>query len=268
MVGGLEKITERSRITFMDKKYAKELLEKVKKDYCQIAENFSATRGRMWEELNVLVGEYVKDGQKILDAGCGNGRLFSILRDKKIDYVGVDSCTGLLDIAREKYKDDKNAKFLEKDLLNLDFKSEKFDIVFAVASFHHVPTEQLRIEVLKGVGRILKPKGLYIMMNWNLFQKDKIKYVKKYNDLVRTGKTELELNDTMIPWKESAKSYDNSGESKDKEVLRYYHAFTEKEISELMEKAGFNIVETYYTKRGERSNVHEGYNLCTVANLK
>ncbi|NQU99579.1 MAG: hypothetical protein HQ538_02475, partial [Parcubacteria group bacterium] len=44
-----------------------------------------------------------------------------------------------------------------------------------------------------------------------------------------------------------------------------YHAFTEEETKDLLEKAGFEIEDIYYVKKGERSDVEEGYNLCVIA---
>jgi len=40
--------------------------------------------------------EYIEPGQKVLDLGCGNGRLLNALKDKKIDYIGVDNSEKLL----------------------------------------------------------------------------------------------------------------------------------------------------------------------------
>lgn len=106
------------------------------------------------------------------------------------------------------------------------------------------------------------------MLNWNLFQKDKIKYVEKYNSLIKAGKSDLEENDTLIPWKESGKAYSKKGDVLEKEILRYYHAFTIDEISNLLKEAGFKLKDIYYTKRGKMSDIDEGYNLCTIAHLK
>jgi 2-polyprenyl-3-methyl-5-hydroxy-6-metoxy-1,4-benzoquinol methylase len=250
----------------MDYKITKRILKKVKEDYRIIAKDFSITRDkRIWEELDILVKKYVKDNQKILDIGCGNGRLFSILKDRKIDYLGIDNCTELINIAQKRYKDYSNSKFKVKDLLKIDF-NKKFDLIFIIAVLQHIPSKELRLEVLKKAKKALKSDGYLIMLNWNLFQKDKIKYTEKYNALKLAGQSDLDFNDTLIPWKEFRNSYKKKS-IKSKEILRYYHAFTRSEIENLLKNAGFKIEDIYYSKKGEKSSVVEGYHLCAVAKV-
>ena len=129
----------------------------------------------------------------------------------------------------------------------------------------HIPSEELRLEALKNIKKALKPGGYLIMLNWNLFQKDKIKYVEKYNKLRLEGKLELDKNDTLIPWREFRNTYREKEKINNKEILRYYHAFTQSEIENLLKKAGFRIEDVYYVKKGKRVVVEKGYNLCTIA---
>jgi len=249
----------------MDKKTIQKILKKTKKDYGIIARDFSITRNKViWSEIDVLVKKYVKDNQKILDVGCGNGRLFSILKDKNIDYLGTDNCKELVDIASEKYKDCDRGRFEVEDLLEMNFDKE-FDVVFIIAVLQHIPSEELRLEALKKIKRVLKPGGYLLMLNWNFFQKNKIKYVNENNKSLLEGKSDLDKNDTLIPWREFRNSYKSKDNKSNKEILRYYHAFIEEETKDLLEKAGFEIEDIYYVKKGERSDVNEGYNICVVA---
>lgn len=247
----------------MDSKTAQKILKKVKKDYNIIAREFSITRKRVWNELYDLVNKYVQNNQKILDIGCGNGRLFSILKNKNIEYLGIDNSKELINIAQEKYKNFKNSKFKVKDLLEINY-NKKFDLIFLIAVLQHIPSEELRIKALKSIKKALKPNSFLIMLNWNLFQKDKIKYVKKYNALKLTGQSDMDKDDTLIPWKEFRNSYQKKAKES-KEVLRYYHAFAKEEIEDLLEKAGLKIEDIYYVKKGKRVDINEGYNLCVVA---
>ena len=73
----------------MDKKYAEYLINKTRSDYNTIAEHFSKTRITVPEDKSVPT-EYIKPGDKVLDLGCGNGALYSNLKEKNIDYLGVD----------------------------------------------------------------------------------------------------------------------------------------------------------------------------------
>ena len=59
----------------MNKKTQKELLDIVKQNYEEIADQFSETRKKhLWPELIELT-KNIKEGSSILDVGCGNGRL-------------------------------------------------------------------------------------------------------------------------------------------------------------------------------------------------
>jgi alkylated DNA repair protein alkB family protein 8 len=60
----------------MRQKTAQHLSEQVKKSYNQIAEHFSQTRHTPWTEFQYFE-KYLKPEQKILDLGCGNGRLLN-----------------------------------------------------------------------------------------------------------------------------------------------------------------------------------------------
>jgi ubiquinone/menaquinone biosynthesis C-methylase UbiE len=208
----------------MEKKYAEYILEKTKKDYDLIAEEFSQTRGFLWEELKKFK-DLVKDGEKILDLGCGNGRLLEILRDKKIEYIGVDSSRKLIEIAKEKHP---NFQFLVADALSLPFLENSFDKVFSISVFHHIPSEELRLQFLKEIKRILKPKGILILTVWNLWQKRYFLLIFKFTLLKLFFRSKLDFKDIFIPW--------------GKKIDRYFHCFTKSEIEKLIKKVNFKIL--------------------------
>lgn len=235
----------------MNKSYAQKLIQKTKQDYQQLAKEFSATRAFSWQELEDLV-KFVKTGQKILDAGCGNGRLYQLFKNKNLEYLGIDNSEALISEAQNKYK---FGNFRIVDLQNLDFEKESFDIIFCIAAFQHIPSKEFRQQVLRDFNHILKPGGLLLMTNWNLWQKKYFWHSLKYSFLSLAGKhKELDLKDLYMPWKARFGIVD-----------RYYHAFTKKELANLLQKTGFKVEEQYYVKKGKKENWLNGYNLVTVA---
>ncbi len=86
----------------MDSQYAQQLLAKVKNDYNQIAEDFSNTRHRVWEEIGFLF-DYIKSGDKTLDSGCGNGRYSPLIKQRGGQYFGIDNSEELIKIAKSRY---------------------------------------------------------------------------------------------------------------------------------------------------------------------
>ena len=72
---------------------------------------------------------------KIIDIGCGNGRVLEIINNpptsilNNINYIGYDINTFCLDKAIKRYKNCKNVKFIE---LDIDYEKidEKVDIIY------------------------------------------------------------------------------------------------------------------------------------------
>ena len=76
-------------------------------------------------------------GQRVLDVGCGDGRLTRELVDKGAAVVGIDSSTSMIDSAKEKGLD---AHVM--DALEMSYRAE-FDSVFTNATLHWIPNHPL-----------------------------------------------------------------------------------------------------------------------------
>jgi len=220
----------------MDLNYAKYILAKTKEDYNLIADDFSSKRGKMWKEFGFLK-DYVSSGEKILDLGCGNGRLVELFQEKNIEYFGVDNSEKLIKIARKKYP---YGKFQVADALNIPFPSDFFDKIISIAVLHHIPSEELRLQFIKEAKRVLKPKGLFIVAVWDLLQrKTSWRLLFKYALLRLIGKSKLDLGDIFVPWKIS----------QGKDAQRYFRCFTKRELKKIIQKAGFKIKKVESLKR-------------------
>ncbi|MBT7553069.1 methyltransferase domain-containing protein [bacterium] len=208
--------------------------KQLKDVYNQISQEFSASRVFPWEELQVFI-PYIKDNFKILDLGCGNGRLLKSLEEsnKKFDYTGIDFSEGLIKQAQENFPEH---KFTVADMRELDFPENSFDMVFSIAAFHHLDKKSDRIKLLKKLNKCLKPGGYLFMTNWNLLQK------KYFKDYLKYWWRKKSWNDFFVSW--SKYSGDN------KKHWRYYHSFTKAELEKLLEKTGFELQPkgVYHTK--------------------
>ena len=221
----------------MDKDYAQYLLKKTIGDYNRIAEQFSSSRYSIWPELN-LFKEYIKEGERVLDSGCGNGRLLELFKDCNVDYIGIDNSEKLLEIARNKHP---QQKFQLADSLSLPFPNDYFNKIFSIAVFHHIPSKELRLRFLKEAKRALRPDGLLILTVWNLWPRSKaLKLIFKFAAFKMLGKSKLDFGDIFVPWQ--------------KKTDRYIHCFTKNELKKIAKEAGFKIIKAGTLKRGEIKN--------------
>jgi len=230
------------------------IIAKMKEDYNQIAAGFSATRQQPWEEMDEFL-RFVKAGDRVLDLGCGNGRLYQVLAEKSTEYWGLDISENLLEVARETYGRREETHWLVGDMTRaLDFKDDFFDTVFMVASLNHIPTVKLRQQTLKEIGRVTKKNGWLVMTNWNLRAWH---WIKKYGwwYLLWGGKLKgMERGDVWKKWSYGGREL----------TERYYHAFTAGEIARLAHQSGWQVVEQYFSTRGERRGRWSGDNLVSI----
>ena len=211
----------------MDKDYAIYLLQKTHQDYNLIADQFSSTRRFVWKGFEFLAN-YVLPEEKVLDIGCGNGRLMQLFREIEIDYTGVDTSERLINIAKQIYP---NEIFQVAEALDLPLPPSNFDKVFSVAVLHHIPSEKLRLKFFEEARRVMRPEGLLILTVWDLWRRPETFFkVAKFFLLKIFGRSKLDFKDILVPWQ--------------KKTDRYIHCFTKAELKKLVEKSGMKVKET------------------------
>ncbi|MEF8847396.1 MAG: methyltransferase domain-containing protein [Candidatus Paceibacterota bacterium] len=225
----------------MRKEKAKKILRETHANYNRNAEDFSRARQETWNEVHLL-SNYITKGDKVLDLGCGNGRYFESIQDKDVDYLGIDFSEELIQIARKKYSEQDNAEFRTGDVLDLDLSKNQFDLVYAFALLHHIPSNELRARFLKQAKEILKPNGKIILTVWNVWNFKKKRIIKS-NLLKIIGLSDLDFNDITT-------SFGGLDEV-------YVHCFREKELVNLLENMDFKVKKSGYLKRGnkEKANI-------------
>lgn len=242
----------------MKQKNVEKILKKTIDIYDAIASDFSNTRNKQWQGFNDF-NKYVKAGDKILDLGCGNGRLANIFIDSQVEYLGIDNSAELIKIAKQRLSNKSWVKFEIGDAINLHFNNQ-FDLVLMIAVLHHVPTKELRLKILKNIYKALKPGGKLIISNWNLWQingeKKKFRYFKHlFNYKDKINHKIWRISDAFIPWKPLAKNN-----------LRYVHSFRKREIKKLLQRAGFSIQSLgFKSKKNDQATILTGENLLVVA---
>lgn len=210
-----------------------DIIQKTREAYNLIAQHFSNTRHRLWDELSEF-SDLIHDGHHILDWGCGSGRIIMLFKDKKVKYYGVDQSAGLIAEAEKNFADEIKqgwVEFFVTDKKEKDFPEEIFDVVFMIASFHHLPNYKHRLALLKKVYKEMKTGGKIVLANWNL----KSEWTQKNKTM-----NQFAPNDFMVTWK------DAEGQP---QAEIYYHHFEPEELKNLLSEAGFKVLKNNYDKQ-------------------
>jgi SAM-dependent methyltransferase len=232
----------------MDSETAARLIEINREFYMHFGDSFSATRRRIQPGVRRVL-EALHGDESILDLGCGNGELLRELvrRGHRGPYLGVDFSLPLLREAEEQALEF-SARFLKADLTQLPELSEQlfvaggWSVVTAFAVFHHIPSSELRLNVLRVVYHLLSNDGVFIHSNWQFLSSEKLKARIQPWELAGTSGSAVEEGDYLLDWRSGGIG------------LRYVHHFSEKELGKLAKTSGFHIINTFYSD-GEAGNL-------------
>ncbi len=228
----------------MNSELSNKILQEVKENYNLIAKDYARTREFISADVKEIVGRYAVKQGRILDSGCGNGRLFELLDAPEREYVGLDASEELLRIARQNYP---KGNFVAGDALNLTFADNSFDQIFSVSVLHHFPGET-RQKYLQECLRALKPGGSLVLRVWNMWHNDFAKQlIVKFTIGKFLRQNDLDFMDIYYPWK------DGQGNVV---ARRYLHCFTRSELASLCQKSGFAVKESWAENKGVNSNIY------------
>jgi ubiquinone/menaquinone biosynthesis C-methylase UbiE len=116
----------------------------------------------------------IREGDSILDLGCGIGRLGIPLTQMNVTYAGLDIVPRCIDFCQKTFKPWPNFSFNLLDIKNpfynpngsldpkqmvLPYADNRFDTVIAISLFTHFPTVTECWNYLKEIHRVLKPNG-------------------------------------------------------------------------------------------------------------
>jgi ubiquinone/menaquinone biosynthesis C-methylase UbiE len=215
---------------------AKQIKSELRKTFDIIAPHFDITRYKPWPESKRFISTLPKDST-VLDLGCGNGRNSIYLAKEGMNIIGIDFSRGLIKIAQNKMEWKEVAhrvNLMEGDIGSLPLKNESVDAVLYIATLHHLPTPQERLQSLIEVKRCLKPGGSALISAWAQEQ-DKFKdNLKKSKEHQEEG---FEYGDIFLPWKMK----------EGRELQRYYHLFSKEEFEDLIEKSGLEVKRIFFS---------------------
>lgn len=109
------------------------------------------------------------DGEKVLDVGCGTGRLtFGALeRAPGAEVHGIDASPEMIEVALKKARRKKaGIDFQTAVIEKLPFGDSEFDLALSGFMLHHLP-EDVKRKGMAEVARVLKPGGRFVAVDFS-----------------------------------------------------------------------------------------------------
>ena len=200
-------------------------------------------------DLYPVIYEYLQHGYKILDIGCGFGKVTLKLASLGYSVTGIDVNSEAIRLSKAASeglqlhgKMTWKAEFEIGNASELPFSAQKFDLAVMQAVLTSVPDARERETIIRETCRVLKPEGyLYLVefgQNWHL-KLYRNRYLQDFPITKEEGSF-LALNP-------------HTGE-----IEYIAHHFSEKELVCLLVKCGFDIdyfrIEELKTRTGNNIN--------------
>ena len=115
-------------------------------------------------------------------------------------------------------------------------------LITAFAVLHHIPSREMRLNILRVVRELLSDDGLFIHSNWQFLNSEKLKARIQPWDAAAISPSDVDAGDYLLDWRSGG------------EGLRYVHHFNELELNDLAGTTGFQAVETF-SSDGETGNL-------------
>jgi len=97
---------------------------------------------------------------RVLDFGCGPGRLARALAEQFDSYLGVDVSEEMAAVARSANGDVPNARFLVGEGVLAELGEGEFDLVYSNLVLQHVSDPSVVAQYVRELARVLAPRGL------------------------------------------------------------------------------------------------------------
>ncbi len=167
-------------------------------------------RQRMGTVLSWLEDLGLSENSKILEAGCGAGRLVDEATKRGYRVVGMDYSYGMLLKASSicNHQDELSVAFLQGDIEALPYKDFSFDVIVCLGVVAYLKSEYVALHEL---ARVLKPGGILIISIVNkarlVYRLDLPLLFISIAKKIRTGLTLHKRNSSVIDIDPSLTTY-------------------------------------------------------------
>lgn len=217
-------------------------------------------------ELNAISSHQAEDykawlklskriGGKVLELGCGSGRITSKLANQGIDISGLDNSPTLIKMIKEKHPNFPKDKIFLGNMLTYKFPSRYKFIFYSYSTFQYLLSLEEQIQALQHIRQYLNPNG-YIAFDVCPYTCDlpleqtKTLLYKRYNKELKTDISmftshQVDRISQITTWQDSYVMENLQGK---REVL--HHTLSLKAIRGdfmqlLLRQCGFKLVDSF-----------------------
>jgi ubiquinone/menaquinone biosynthesis C-methylase UbiE len=129
-----------------------------------------------WELPAAMRALAVRDGDAVLDAGCGTGRLMCAAARLQsggpgVELAGADISLESLKLCRNKLSETgREATLVQAPLWKLPFEDCAFDAVACLGVMQHISCADLRARAYQELGRVMKPGARLFLTAYHFWQ--------------------------------------------------------------------------------------------------
>lgn len=234
----------------MNRATAQRLAQLNREFYDAHGEAFAESRPRLHPGIQRVLAR-IEGGARVLEIGCGDGKVGRRLAARGVHYLGLDASAAMLERAeRLSEQGAVNSKrpppftargsltFIYADLLDPAWSNaladRRFDWILAFAVFHHLPGAEARAEILKTLTAHLAEGGRLALSNWQFTRSARLKRRVAPWAVIGLSAGDVEPNDYLLTWERGGAH-----------GLRYVHVLDEAEARRMAADAGLTVREVF-----------------------
>lgn len=135
-------------------------------------------------DLEIAYGlEFIRDGDAVLDVGCGPGvALQEYATKRRISAHGIDYSENMVEFARGRLIKTVPDAGIELECASVDdlpFENDKFDVVTSHRCLMALLDWERQKKALMDIHRVLKPGGIYVMMEGTFDGLDRLNFFRR-----------------------------------------------------------------------------------------
>lgn len=209
-------------------------------------ENFADARPRLPSGVQRIL-EKIPAGSRVLEIGCGDGKVGRRLAARGCVYVGLDVSNAMIERAKAFTENwtlragefsTSQILFFQADVLTPSWDQiiagQTFDWLVAFAVLHHLPGYETRARLVRECAARLAENGRLVFSNWQFTRSERLRArIRPWAEL-DLAEAQVEPNDYLLSW-----------ERKGRRGLRYVHLLDEAEARRLAAQANLRVLEIF-----------------------